>query len=132
MSMSDLILKQATSDGGMTVVFCEGVLDAHTSIKLDERIEGLIAKGVSRIAVDIQGVTYMASAGVGVFLGSVNTLRERGGDLVVIYPRHVDAIEGKTGISEGYNVLEVFNLLGLADAIPVVRSIADAEAHSSS
>ena len=126
--MSDLTLTHTSTASGACLITCSGVLDAHTSGDLDRRIAEVTSGGNHRVAVDIQEVTYIASAGVGVFLGCVNTLREAGGDLVLIYPRHVTAKEEDTGIADGYDVLEVFNLLGLDDAIPVVRDLATAEA----
>ena len=85
-------------------------------------------QGLSKVVCDLQEVTYIASAGVGVFLGYVNQLKDDGGGLVLIYPREVDAREGKTGLATGYNVFEVFNLLGLSEFISVVRSREDAAA----
>jgi anti-anti-sigma factor len=124
---SELTLRHETTPGGITLVTCVGVLDAHTSSKLDQLMDQLAGRGAMRVAVNLEGVTYVASAGVGVFLGRVNAMREQGGDLVIIYPRHVQAEAGGTGLTEGYDVLEVFSLLGLDEAIPVVASLADAE-----
>ncbi|MGE0713047.1 MAG: STAS domain-containing protein [Planctomycetota bacterium] len=125
--MSSLTLKHATAPLGATLITCAGVLDAHTSPELDQLIAELGAAN-PRVVIDIREVTYIASAGVGVFLGSVSTLRDAGGDLILVYPRHVEARESDNAITDGYDVLEVFNLLGLDQAIPVARSVADAEA----
>ncbi|HBP20859.1 MAG TPA: hypothetical protein DEA08_24105 [Planctomycetes bacterium] len=127
-SASNLSIEYATSERGTHCFRCTGEIDIHTAPQLEQAIDQVLAKGAQRIAVDLEAVTYIASAGVGLFVGNVNELKERGGGLVIVYSRHADALEGQTAMSEGYDVLQVFTLLGLDGVVPVVRDFDAAEA----
>lgn len=128
MSESKLSIDHAESERGTHFFRCAGEIDIHTAPQLEQAIDHLLGKGATRIVVDLEGVTYIASAGVGLFVGNVNELKERGGGLVIVYARHVDATEGRTAMTEGYDVLQVFTLLGLDGVVPVVRNFEAAEA----
>lgn len=112
------------SPQGICTITCDGVLDAHTSSQLDQLVGQVIQRGCTKIVCDLNKVTYIASAGVGVFVGYVNTCKEQGGNLVLLYAQGYGG-EG-IGVAQGYNILEVFNLLGLAEHIPVATTTADA------
>lgn len=112
------------SPQGICTIKCVGVLDAHTSSQLDQLVGQVVQRGCTKIVCDLNEVTYIASAGVGVFVGYVNTCKEQGGNLVLLYAQGYGG-EG-VAVTQGYNILEVFNLLGLAEHIPVAKSAAEA------
>lgn len=126
MAESELELSHRIEASGVCLVSCRGVLDAHTSGRLDRLIEDVTRRGITRVACDLSEVNYIASAGVGVFVGHVNACRENGGDLVLVHPLGFGGDGEGTGLQQGYNVLEVFNLLGLADFLRVVKTPAEA------
>ena len=128
MTESGLSLKHETLPSGVTYIVAEGQLDANTSGQLDEMVGAITTGGSHRIIVDLEQVTYISSSGVGVFVGFVNSCREQGGDIVLIYPWGMEGKQGEVGLSSGYNALEVFNLLGLTDFFKVVNDKAQAEA----
>jgi anti-sigma B factor antagonist len=66
---------------GVVVVRIRGFLDAHTAPSLDGELRRALAGGAARVVVDLEGLTYISSAGLGVFLSYVEPLRDRGGDL---------------------------------------------------
>ena len=125
--MSELTLSHEVVEG-VCYITAAGVLDAHTASNLDDLIGKVAKKGCAKVVCTLEEITYIASAGVGVFLGYVSQLKDEGGGLVLIYAREVDAREGKTGLAQGYNVFDVFNLLGLGELIEVVRNREDAAA----
>lgn len=59
----------------------EGFLDAHTAPTLDQEIQRVLENGGSQIVANLAGLSYISSAGLGVFMSHVETLRDRGGDL---------------------------------------------------
>jgi anti-sigma B factor antagonist len=125
--VSELELVHEVSAAGICTIHAKGVLDAHTAGKLDGLITKVTGAGCHKIVCVLSHVTYIASAGVGVFVGFVNTCKEMGGDLIIVHPIGFDS-EGEHGaaIAEGYNVLEVFNLLGLAEFINVAKTTEEA------
>ena len=126
--MSDLELVHEISAGGICTIHAKGVLDAHTAAQLDELITKVTGGGCHKIVCVLDHITYIASAGVGVFVGFVNACQENGDDLILVHPIGFDSgDEHGSALAEGYNVLEVFNLLGLAEFITVAKSLPEAE-----
>ena len=120
--MSELSLSHEISPSGICTIVAAGVLDAHTSGQLDALVSKVMTGGCHKIICDIEKVTYIASAGVGVFIGSVETCRQKGGNLVLVYSLGFDGQQGSVGLTPGFNVLEVFNLLGLSQFISVATT----------
>ena len=72
---------QLKNTDGITVVHVEGFLDAHTSTDLEKCFEDLISKKDYRIVVNFDKLTYISSAGLGVFMAFIETMREHNGDI---------------------------------------------------
>jgi anti-anti-sigma factor len=70
--------------GDITELRVDGHVDSVSSADLDARLKALIDEGASRIIVDLSDVTYISSGGWGIFAGEVGTLREKGGDVVLV------------------------------------------------
>lgn len=58
-----------------------GFLDAHTSVELENYLEKLISDGKYRIIVNFEKLSYISSAGLGVFMAFIETARENSGDI---------------------------------------------------
>ena len=57
------------------------VMGGMHSLAFSERLNSIIEAGEKHIIVDLGGVHWMNSAGIGVLISGVRRLRERGGDL---------------------------------------------------
>lgn len=117
-----LTLKDETFPGNVAVITVEGELDANTAEQFDGLVTKLIGDGASKLLIDIDGVTYIASAGVGVFVGNVQGLQAKGGDLAIVYSKYQPPEDTSTGLIEGYNPLEVFDMLGLSELLKIGRT----------
>jgi anti-sigma B factor antagonist len=58
-----------------------GYLDAHTAPQFEKAIQDQLEAGHVRLVADCAGLTYISSAGLGVFMSFIEELREAGGDL---------------------------------------------------
>jgi len=58
-----------------------GFLDAHTAPKLEEAIQSLLDDGRYAIIVNFKDLTYISSAGLGVFMGFIEEIRTKNGDI---------------------------------------------------
>ena len=67
--------------GDVTSIRLEGFLDAHTAPALDKEIKQVIDLGTRRIVANLARLDYISSAGLGVFMSHVESLRADGGDL---------------------------------------------------
>lgn len=124
--MANLTLRTQELPGGVLAIVAEGVLDADTAPRLDQVVTGAIERGWVRIACDLERVTYIASAGVGVFIGSLNACREKGGGIVLVHRATAEEDASGSALAQGYNPLQIFDLLGLTDAFPVVATLEQA------
>lgn len=78
--MSDFAIK-VRDENPVHVLELKGYLDAHTAPKLEETFQDLIDKGNHNIVVNCRDLSYISSAGLGVFMAFVEDLRERQGDI---------------------------------------------------
>jgi anti-sigma B factor antagonist len=65
------------------VVHLQGEVDLASAPQLRRGIYELIDQGNNQIAVDLSGVDFMDSTGLGVLIGSLKRLREAGGSMVL-------------------------------------------------
>jgi anti-anti-sigma factor len=92
-----------------------GTVDAHTFDQLESSLDALFQKNVFSLVVDMAGVRYASSAGIGVFIGALAKARQEKGDLVLM------------NISP--EVLEVFDILGLTPMFFIAPDIDAAAVH---
>ena len=71
------------SEGDFAVIHLEGAVDAHTAPQFEEAVQKVIDAGENKIVVDCEKLSYISSAGLGVFMGFVEELREAGGDIKI-------------------------------------------------
>lgn len=81
----------------VSILKVSGYLDTNTASELETALYALLRRGICKIVVDLSGVTYISSAGWGIFIGEIKEIRNRGGDL---------KLAGMVG-----DVFEVFQLL---------------------
>lgn len=86
-----------------------GELDANSSVFMDEQLNACIQAGASRFLIDGTELTYISSAGVGVFVSYMDEIRKKQGKIVFSNLRD--------------NVKDVFRLLG----VETIADIADNE-----
>jgi len=109
---------QTSAQDDLTILSLEGFLDAHTAPEFETAMQREIDAGHLKLIVNCQGLTYISSAGLGVFMSFLEELREKGGDIKIC---------GATP-----KVLQVFELLGfpaifdmLADVPGAVKRYAE-------
>jgi anti-sigma B factor antagonist len=65
----------------ISLVTASGYIDTTTCQEMAKVIQDLMQRKKVQILVDLGRVTYISSAGWGVFVGEIKNVRERGGDL---------------------------------------------------
>lgn len=68
-------------NGGVTILNVKGYLDAHTAPKLESAFQELIETNKYKIVVNFSDLSYISSAGLGVFMGFIEDIRKHGGDI---------------------------------------------------
>ncbi|HEY6531043.1 MAG TPA: STAS domain-containing protein [Acidimicrobiales bacterium] len=81
----DFDLDVATHADGVSVVTVLGEVDVATAPALRQELLRLITEGVSppRVVVDMAGVDFLDSTGLGVLLGGLKRVRAKDGSLVL-------------------------------------------------
>jgi anti-sigma B factor antagonist len=98
-----------SNQGELTVLTLSGYLDAHTAPEFESAIEGELEAGHVQLIVDCTSLTYISSAGLGVFMGFIEEIRERGGDIKIC------------GLSP--KVAQVFDILGFPALYDIVADV---------
>jgi anti-sigma B factor antagonist len=95
--------------GDVTVVSGEGRLNMVTAPALRDVVATSVAAGRARIVVDLSGIGFMDSSGLGALIGALKSAREAGGDLRIVSPTEQVAM-----------VLQLSNLDRILIAYPTV------------
>lgn len=66
------------------VARCQGEIDAHSFEELEDALNGAIEAGALYIIVDLSGVSYISSAGMGILIASQGELEDRGGGFALV------------------------------------------------
>ena len=65
-----------TSDGHISVIRPDGKIDASSSVNFETAMMQLVETGNSNLIVDLNSVSFMASAGLRVLLGAAKKLNK--------------------------------------------------------
>ena len=95
--MTDFKIAQRQQDS-VNVIELKGYLDAHTAPRLEEALQGLVDSRRFNIIVNCRDLSYISSAGLGVFMAFIEDVRKNMGDIKL------------TNMSP--KVFNVFDLLG--------------------
>ena len=70
-------------EGDISVLSLHGYLDAHTAPQFEKAIQEEYDGGRVRIIVNCAGLTYISSAGLGVFMSFIEDVRAGNGDIKI-------------------------------------------------
>ena len=96
-------------NGDISILALKGYLDAHTAPELENAFQQLVDEKKYRIVVNFSNLSYISSAGLGVFMGFIEDVRDNGGDIKL------------TNMTP--KIFRVFDLLGF----PTLYDIVDEE-----
>lgn len=112
--MKNIELNVIQRTDGLTQVALSGRLDAVGVDQVGPRFHGLTAARGTHTIIDMTGVEFIASLGLGMLLSAARSLSGRGARAVIVNPQPF--------------VLKVMETAHMPSVIPVVRTVADAEA----
>lgn len=91
----------------------KGELDANSSIFIDEKLGDFIADNKVCFHINCSELTYISSAGLGVFISYLDEITEKKGKIVFSDMRE--------------NIRDVFDLLGLSSIMTIVQTAEEAD-----
>ena len=89
-----------------------GDLDVYTVGSLRDAIGSMIDQKTTKVVVDLDGVPFMDSSGLGALMGGVRRLREAGGDLAIACTREQH--------------LKLFTITGFGDGVSIAPTVEEA------
>ena len=111
----DLTLNTRTQ-GEHTVLEVAGEVDVYTAPGLRDRVSDLLDGGQHQLIIDLGGVEFLDSTGLGVLVAGLNRAREVGGSMSLVCPQE--------------RVLKLFRITGLDEVFTVHGTVDEALASS--
>lgn len=72
-------------DEGTAIITLQGnVVGGPDALQLNEKLHELVDKGIKNAVVDMSGVIFMNSSGLGMLIGGLTAMRNAGGDLKIV------------------------------------------------
>ena len=103
---------QRKTSGELTILALNGFLDAHTAPEFEKAVQQEFDAGNVKLIADCGELTYISSAGLGVFMSFIEDIRAANGDLKIcnLAPK----------------VAQVFEILGFNSIFEIVPAVDDA------
>lgn len=103
----DIKVNVRPSDGEAHVVDLVGEIDVYTSPTVKEAITELIDDGHYHLIINLEGVRYIDSTGLGVLIGALKRVREHAGSVNLICTNpQVKKIFDITGLVKIFGIYE--------------------------
>jgi anti-sigma B factor antagonist len=100
----DLSLETREVDG-RTIVAVGGEIDVYTAPKLRDKITELVGDGHFNLVIDMEGVDFLDSTGLGVLVGGLKKVRAHDGSMELICSQD--------------RLLKIFRITGLAKVFTI-------------
>lgn len=92
----------------ITILSINGDVDASSSIQLDESLGAVVSNGDKKILVSCEGLNYISSAGLGVFMSYIEDINAKNLTMALY------------GLND--KVMNVFEILGLDQLLTIVKT----------
>jgi anti-sigma B factor antagonist len=99
-------------EGEHTVISVSGEIDVYTAPSLRERLNELVAAGCYDLIVDLAGVEFLDSTGLGVLVGGLKRVRSNDGTLRLVCAQE--------------KILKVFRITGLTKVFLIHATLDEA------
>lgn len=98
--------------GDRSVVEVAGEIDVYTAPKLREQLVEIVDAGQYHIVVDMRGVEFLDSTGLGVLVGGLKRVRQHEGSLRLACTQE--------------RILKIFRITGLTKVFPIYDTLEEA------
>lgn len=103
---------QKTATDELCELTLKGEIDVYTAPTLKQELVALIEGGCVNVIVDLGGVAFIDSSGLGVLVSALRRARERDGSVRIVCSRD--------------SVLKIFRITGLDKVFPIFSDISEA------
>jgi len=99
-------------DGDVCRVTVQGEIDVYTSPALKAEIASAVESGCVNLVVDIEGVGFIDSSGLGVLVSGLRRVKETSGSMHIVCTRE--------------SILKIFRITGLDRVFPIFSNAEEA------
>lgn len=100
------------SHGKWEVLTVTGEIDMATAPRFRQRLQSIINVGARYVVLDLSGVDFVDSTGLGVLMGAAKRVRSAGGDIRLVMTG--DRLAGLVELTRLDRVLDVFDSVAAA------------------
>jgi anti-sigma B factor antagonist len=104
-----ILLGLVGDEGSVLVMSLAGYIDSKNTIFFQEQVNRVINAGYTKLILELGGLNYVSSTGIGAFTTILNKAKGVGGNIILV------GIQPK--------VAEVFHLLGFSQSFAIVDSV---------
>jgi anti-sigma B factor antagonist len=108
----DLMLNAYPVGQGQTVIEVSGEIDVYTAPRFRETLVSLVEAGNYRLIVDMEGVEFLDSTGLGVLVGGLKRVRVHDGEIDLV------CTQGR--------ILRIFRITGLSKVFSIFDTVDEA------
>jgi anti-sigma B factor antagonist len=87
----------------------KGEIDVYTAPKLREKLIELVSEGSYNVVVNLEGVDFLDSTGLGVLVGALKRVKAHDGTLALVCTQE--------------KILKIFKITGLTKVFPIHDSV---------
>lgn len=98
-----------TQAGAVHVLHLQGHLDGNTALEVEHAIAAALKAGRNRLVMDLAGLRYIASAGVGVFISGQHQVQSGGGTFILAQP--------SAAVREVFVMLNLDQIMAISDTL---------------
>ena len=98
---------QVREDGKVQILACVGRMDAQVSGLLKDRIQEILDTGSTRLILDLEGLEFLDSSGLGALVSCLRRVKEKKGEIKLAGLRpEVRSIFDITRVSRLFHICE--------------------------
>jgi anti-sigma B factor antagonist len=109
----DLKLSVDRATPGATVIVIGGEIDVYTAPELREKLSTLIERGTYRLILDMEGVEFLDSTGLGTLISGLKKVRAHDGSIDIVCTQS--------------RILRIFNITRLDKVFDIYDTVGDAQ-----
>jgi anti-anti-sigma factor len=96
-------------EGKVTIIELEGRLDVHLSLEIEQAVNDIIDKGEKYLLFDLEGVQYLSSSGLRIFIAAMRKLKSIDGSLKLA--------NMSDSVKKIFKVVELIDLFEIYDSV---------------
>jgi anti-sigma B factor antagonist len=113
--VGDLTINTTKQEKSVYLFKLAGSLDSDTYTQFDEEVKGIAGEGIKGLILDMEGLTYISSAGIGSVMGAKKFLKSK------------DASFAMTNLQP--QIHEVFEVMKIGSAVNIFKNVEEADGY---